>query len=165
MATGGNSDIKYHISTAERARWNECVTDFEKHLKAGGTDNHPLGNGTLPGFSTNDFTNELKNKLDGIEEGALNNPHPTTHPASMITGLANIAISGSWSDLGDIPQRVIDVINGVADAATVGGIRVTINAAAPANPQNDKEIWIDTTALVLKIYHEDSWQIIGAAWR
>ena len=164
MASTGNSDIKYHISSAERKRWNDCVTDFEKHLKAGGTDNHPMANGTTPGFSMCDFTVELKNKLDGIEAGALNNPHPGTHPASMITGLANIATTGSWNDISNLPQRIIDVVNGVADAATVGGIRITINGSAPNNPKANKEIWIDTTQCVLKVY-DGAWKVIGAAWR
>ena len=37
------------------------------------------------GLSANDFTNTLKTKLDGIEAGANNYTHPSTHPASMIT--------------------------------------------------------------------------------
>ena len=36
-------------------------------------------------FSTNDFTNGYKSKLDGIASGANNYSHPTTHPASMIS--------------------------------------------------------------------------------
>ena len=164
MSTGGNSDIKYHISSAERKRWNDCVTDFGKHLKAGGIDNHPLGNGTTPGFSTCDFSVTLKDKVDGIQEGALNNPHPATHPVSMITGLANIATTGSWNDLVDIPQRITDVVNGVADAATVGGIRITIGSSSPNSPKTNREIWIDTNQCVLKVY-DGSWKIIGAAWR
>lgn len=35
--------------------------------------------------TTNDFTDALKQKLEGIEEGANNYEHPATHPASMIT--------------------------------------------------------------------------------
>ena len=36
-------------------------------------------------FSTNDFTNGYKNKLDGIANNANNYSHPSTHPASMIS--------------------------------------------------------------------------------
>lgn len=36
-------------------------------------------------LSTNDFTDELLEKLDGIEEGATNYQHPSNHPATMIT--------------------------------------------------------------------------------
>ena len=30
--------------------------------------------------------------------------HPDTHPASMITGLATVATSGSYNDLNDKPE-------------------------------------------------------------
>lgn len=36
-------------------------------------------------FSTNDFTNAYKTKLDGISNNANNYSHPATHPASMIS--------------------------------------------------------------------------------
>lgn len=36
------------------------------------------------GLSTNDFTDLLKSKLDGMEEGANKYIHPSTHPASVI---------------------------------------------------------------------------------
>ena len=36
-------------------------------------------------FSTNDFTDAYKSKLDGIESKANNYTHPSTHPASMIS--------------------------------------------------------------------------------
>ena len=35
-------------------------------------------------LSSNDFTDELLEKLEGVEEGANNYTHPTTHAASMI---------------------------------------------------------------------------------
>lgn len=160
-----NADIKQHISTRERAKWNKIITDYAAHLGAGGTENHRLADGTTPGFSTFDFTKEMHDKLVAIESGALNNPHPATHPWTMIDGLKKLANTASWVDLENIPQYVKDVENGTADAATVGGIRITISATAPANPKNNKEIWIDTDALVLKIYLNNSWQVIGAAFR
>lgn len=40
-----------------------------------------------------------KSKLDGIATGANAYTHPTSHPASMITGLATVATSGKVSDL------------------------------------------------------------------
>lgn len=36
-------------------------------------------------LSTEDFTTELKNKLDGVDENANNYVHPTNHSASIIT--------------------------------------------------------------------------------
>lgn len=44
-----------------------------------------------------------KSKLDSIAANANNYTHPSTHPASMITGLASVATSGSYNDLTDKP--------------------------------------------------------------
>lgn len=44
-----------------------------------------------------------KAKLDGIASGANAYSHPSTHPASMITGLAKVATSGSYNDLSNKP--------------------------------------------------------------
>ena len=44
-----------------------------------------------------------KSKLDGIASGANNYTHPDSHPASMITGLATVATSGSYNDLSNTP--------------------------------------------------------------
>ena len=94
-----NTEYKQHITIAERNKWDKVVVDFAAHLGSGGTENHRLGNGTIPGFSMNDYTNTEKSKLAGIEAGALNNPHPATHPYTMITGLSTVAHSGSFTDL------------------------------------------------------------------
>lgn len=53
--------------------------------------------------------------------------HPTTHPASMITGLASVATSGSYNDLADKP-----VIPGAytlpnATNSTLGGVKIGNN--------------------------------------
>lgn len=55
-----------------------------------------------------------KVKLNGIAENANNYIHPPTHPASMITGLANVATSGSYNDLKNkptIPTKVSQLTN------------------------------------------------------
>lgn len=44
-----------------------------------------------------------KVKLNSIAANANNYTHPPTHPASMITGLASVATSGSYSDLSNKP--------------------------------------------------------------
>lgn len=51
------------------------------------------------GLSANDFTDTLKNKLDGIAENANAYTLPATLPVSMITGLAPVATSGAYNDL------------------------------------------------------------------
>ena len=53
--------------------------------------------------------------------------HPSNHPASMITGLATVATSGSYNDLSDTPaaythpaSHPAGMITGLADVATSG---------------------------------------------
>lgn len=148
-----NSDIKLHISSSERIAWNKNIVDLTNHIGAGGVANHRLGNGSVPGFSTNDYTNAEKTKLAGIQDGALNNPHPATHPASMITGLASVATSGNYYDLLNRPTSM--TANG-GNSDTVGGIRITIGAA-PSNPQNLKEIWFNSANWIVYTYYNNTW--------
>ena len=59
--------------------------------------------------STNDFTNDYKTKLDGIASKANNYSHPSTHPATMITGLhasATTGVAGSvaWGNVTGKPE-------------------------------------------------------------
>ena len=53
--------------------------------------------------------------------------HPTTHPASMITGLATVATSGSYNDLSDKPT--IPAAYSLPDATTSvkGGVKIGSN--------------------------------------
>lgn len=50
------------------------------------------------------LTTEQITKLDGIDTNANYYVHPENHPASMITGLANVATSGSYIDLSNKPD-------------------------------------------------------------
>ena len=54
---------------------------------------------TTPGLMSADD----KYKLDNIASGANTYVHPATHPASMITGLATVATTGSYGDLSNKP--------------------------------------------------------------
>lgn len=149
-----NSQIKQHVSLIERTRWDKVVNDFANHLGSGGTSNHRLGDGKTCGFSTNDYTNKEKTKLAGIQEGALNNPHPVTHPYTMITGLKQVSWTANYNHLENIPKTFIA---GGGNSDTVGGIRLTINDVSPSNPQNGKELWIDTINMLINVYHNDEW--------
>lgn len=51
-----------------------------------------------------------KSKLDKIEAGANNYIHPSSHPASMITGLSAVAKTGSYNDLTNKPNIPSDII-------------------------------------------------------
>lgn len=156
-----NSDIKQHISTEEREKWNKNIDDFNNHLGAGGVNNHQLGDGSIPGFSMNDYTNEEKSKLAGVEDGALNNPHPLTHPYTMITGLGVTAHTNNYNDLDNKPTK-LPADGGNSD--TVGGIRFTVGHKAPSNPKNLKDVWINTTNYSINVYNNNSWNLARGAY-
>lgn len=80
--------------------------------------------------------------------------HPANHPASMITGLADVATSGSYNDLSDKPAipsaythpstHPASMITGLADVATSGSYNdlsdkptiPTVPSSLPANGGN-----------------------------
>ena len=150
-----NADYKEHLMASERARWNKVVTDFAAHLGAGGTNNHPLGNGSTAGFSMNDYTTAEKNKLKGIEDGANKYIHPATHSYTMITGLKQVSWTANYNDLTNRP--VFPAAANGCDAGTVNGIRITIGPSGPSGPRSYKELWIDTTNKLVKVYVGSSW--------
>ena len=99
-------------AAAEHTHTQSDVTGLETALA--GKVNTESGKG----LSTNDYTTAEKQKLAGIAAGANNYVHPSTHPASMITGLANVATSGSYNDLSGKP--VIPVITSGTEELTPG---------------------------------------------
>lgn len=58
-----------------------------------------------------------KVKLNGIANNANYYIHPPTHPASMISGLATVATSGSYNDLTDKPSNATTSSAGLMSAA------------------------------------------------
>ena len=73
-----------------------------------------------------------KTKLDGIAAGANNYTHPSSHPASMITGLTKVATSGSYNDLTNKPT--IPTVNNATLTIQKNGTTVkTFTANASAN--------------------------------
>ena len=66
------------------------------------------GNATTTSSGLMSSTDKIK--LNGIADNANNYIHPSTHPASMISGLATVATSGSYNDLTNkptIPEQII----------------------------------------------------------
>lgn len=161
MSNLDNTEVKQHISNAERQKWDKNVADFNAHLGSRGVKNHAIANGTEAGFSEDNYTTAEKVKLANIEEGALNNPHPATHPASMITGLHSVATSGEFSELENIPPTCYVAEKG--NCNTVNGVRFTTGNNEPANPQNMKDIWFDTANMLIKIYN-NGWKPFCAVW-
>ncbi len=159
----GNETVREHVSSTEKEQWRRCYnTFFNTHLGKGGTDNHPLANGTVAGFSINNFSWNDKNKLGSCEWGALNNPHPATHPYTMITGLHSVAHSGRYPELLEKPIFP-EAANG-CDAATVTGIRITIGTNYPSNPIHRKEIYINPSTRIWYVYENGSWIPMGASY-
>ena len=72
--------------------------------------------------------------------------HPSTHPASMITGLSTVATSGSYNDLNNKPTIVKTVNNVVPDAkgnVNIATSSVTVDSALSStstNPVQNKAI-------------------------
>lgn len=94
------------------------------------------------GLSTNDYTTAEKNKLAGIAEGANNYVHPSSHPASMITGLSTVATSGSYADLTNKPTIPI-VTNDLTNALKSNydtAYTHSQSAHAPSNAQVNADI-------------------------
>lgn len=56
--------------------------------------------------------------------------HPSTHPASMITGLSTVATSGSYTDLSDTPTLGSAASKDVRNSTTLGTIGWTNNATS-----------------------------------
>ena len=98
-------------AAAEHTHTQSDVTGLETALA--GKVNAESGKG----LSTNDYTTAEKQKLAGIAAGANNYVHPSTHPASMITGLANVATSGNYADLSGKPT-IPTVDNAIAQGGT-----------------------------------------------
>ena len=74
-----------HITAAERTLWNNKVDRI---------------NGK--GLSTNDFTTELLNKLNGIEAGAHNYIHPTATATVIAAGNGKVLSAITVNNLGHI---------------------------------------------------------------
>ena len=95
------------------------TTAGNKHIPSGGSSGKVLrwaSNGTAvwgddqdttysPATTTSNglMSSSDKTKLNGIATGANKYTHPATHPASMITGLADVATSGDFADLDNPP--------------------------------------------------------------
>ncbi len=88
-----------------------------------------------------------RTKLSGIAENANNYIHPENHPASMITGLSNVATSGDYADLTNKPtipeaythpaSHPASMISGLASVATSGSYDdLTDKPSIPTIPES-----------------------------
>lgn len=125
IATGANKTI---VDTAMSSTSTNPVQNK--------TVNSALGNKvdkvTGKGLSTNDYTTDEKTKLAGIATGANKYTHPTSHPATMITGLSDVATSGSYNDLSDKPTSMTPKAHTHAQS-DITGLATALNGKADTN--------------------------------
>ena len=138
--------------------WNETATDSDAYIKNKPTlatvatsgnyndlSNKPDISGKVDkvngkGLSTNDFTNDLKTKLDGIAAGAEVNVqsdwNATSGDAFILNkpSLAKVATSGSYNDLNDTPT--------IPD---ISGIQSKLDGIAEGAQVNVQSDWNETT--------------------
>ena len=101
--------------------------------KANSNHTHDTATQTADGFISSDD----KTKLDGIEAGANNYTHPETHPASMITGLADVATSGSYTDLTNKPTIPTSLPADGGNADTLDGYHAAYFASGQHNHDSE----------------------------
>ncbi len=66
------------------------------------------------------MTADERTKLSGIETGANNYSHPSSHPSSMISGLATVATSGKYADLSGKPTSMTPTAHTHAQSDVTG---------------------------------------------
>ena len=59
--------------------------------------------------------------------------HPTSHPASMITGLSKVATGGSYNDLTNKPTIPTAYTLPIASSTTLGGVKIGNNLSIDSN--------------------------------
>ena len=139
-------------------RWGVLFYISENAENGTGTQMYFPVNGTYAGrVFTRTITNRtggtwnLLSTFDGNYDSLNNKPtipsaytHPSTHPASMITGLSTVATSGSYNDLSNKPTSL--PANG-GNADTVGGYTVWVGTQAQYNAITSKS---STTIYLIK---------------
>lgn len=104
------TNTNIHVTSTEKTDWNSKAAGNHNHdTEYAGIDHthtdysginhtHSTASTTAAGF----ISAADKSKLDGIEAGATAYTHPTTHPASMITGLpTSLPANGGNADTVD----------------------------------------------------------------
>ena len=106
------------------------------------------------GLSTNDFTNDLKNKLDGIAAGAEVNVqsdwNATSGDALILNkpSLATVATSGNYNDLTNKPTLFSGDYNDLTNTPNIpdiSGIQSKLDGIAEGAEVNVQSDWNETT--------------------
>ena len=98
-----------------------------------------------------------RTKLSGIAENANNYSHPASHSVSMITGLSDVATSGSYDDLSDKPTipseythpttHPASMITGLATVATSGSYNDLSDKPSSMSPTSHTHTQSEITGL------------------
>jgi len=145
------NDNARHITNDERAKWNATLQDANTWAKN-------YVNGLLGDFGGQGVTlmDVVKSKLDKTEFENFKISFSDT---------ANKALNADRATLADRATVADRATNAdlAENAKRVGGIRVTIDGTAPANPENNKEIWFNTTNLTVYFYVNNQWRMTRCA--
>lgn len=131
IATSGSyndlSDTPTSMTPKAHTHAQSDITGLATALsgKSDTSHTHGAATTTASGFMSKDD----KSKLDGIATGANNYTHPSTHAASMITGLAEVATSGSYTDLTDKPTSMTPTAHSHAQS-DITGLATALNGKA-----------------------------------
>lgn len=104
---------------------------------------HDVATTTTSGFMSKDD----KSKLNGIEAGANAYTHPTSHPASMITGLSEVATSGDYNDLANKPTSMSPTAHIHAQSDITGLASALSGKSDVSHTHSDYALASDLTAL------------------
>lgn len=131
------------------------ITGLETALsgKASSSHTHTAASTSVAGF----MSAADKTKLNGISANANAYTHPSTHDASMITGLADVATSGSYNDLSNKPTipaaythpstHPASMITGLSDVATSGSYSDLNDTPTSMTPKAHTHAQSDITGL------------------
>lgn len=104
--------------------------------------------------------------------------HPYTHPADMITGLSDVAISGSYEDLKDVPEEYVhpethpaSMIEGLSTVATSGDYNdltnkpelATVATSGSYNDLSNKPIIPSIAGLATINYVDEKFASVGGS--
>ncbi|MCL1937585.1 MAG: hypothetical protein FWF52_04215, partial [Candidatus Azobacteroides sp.] len=131
----GNAESSYRIGNINLTKADiglGNVTDTAQapatHVGAGGSAQHPLGNGTTAGFSTYDYTAAEKTKLSAAAAGATSNAKTTVAP--VMNGAAAIGSDTGYA-VGDHVHPT-DTTRAPANAALTAETGTGTDTATPA---------------------------------
>lgn len=97
------SEVQTQFNRVNKVSLQELDAQLQFQISLIGGMTEDLGN-IYPGATKVENLGNGKIKINDVE--AIVYSHPASHPASMITGLANVATSGKYTDLSGCPTSL-----------------------------------------------------------